>query len=254
MIDSSWAELPVLAGAGLLAGALNAVAGGGTFVTCPALVWLGVPPIAANATATVAALPGYLGAALAFRGDIRAEGSLGLAGVGLWAALGAALGALALLATPEGLFEAVVPWLLLAATGLFAAGPRLLRLLRARGVGAAGPGVSAAVIAAASCYGGYFNGGLGILLLASFGLLGYVDLHGMNGLKSALSALLSLISAATFAVAGIVAWEEGAVLALACAAGGWAGARASRRVARTDRLRGAIVLVGLAMSAAFFLR
>ncbi|MDF2233188.1 sulfite exporter TauE/SafE family protein [Albimonas sp. CAU 1670] len=247
-------EFLALAAAGFLAGALNAVAGGGTFITFPALVWLGLPPIAANATATVAALPGYVGSALAFRSDIRPEGALGLRATALCAALGAGIGSLLLLITPSSLFEAAVPWLLVVATGLFAVGPRLLAALRARGRGVAGVGVSAAAIVAVSIYGGYFNGGLGIMLLATFGLLGYVDLHGMNGLKNTLSALLSLVSAIAFALAGIVAWQPGVVLALACAAGGWAGARAARRATRTDRLRVGIVLIGLGVSAAFLLR
>ncbi|MAS44447.1 MAG: hypothetical protein CML46_10960 [Rhodobacteraceae bacterium] len=115
----------VLTVAGLLAGALNAVAGGGTFLTFPALVRLGVPPIAANATATAGALPGSLGGALAFQRDIRAQGALGLLGIGLWESPGAVIG------EP----------MLLAATGLFAAGPSLLQGLRGRGVGAAGAAI-----------------------------------------------------------------------------------------------------------------
>lgn len=247
-------ELLILAGAGFAAGGLNAVAGGGTFLTFPALVYLGIPSITANATATVAALPGYLGSAYAYRHDVAAEGSLGLVGIGVAATAGSLAGAVLLLVTPSEIFEGIVPWLLLAATVLFAAGPRLLSALRSRGGGAAGRTVSAAVIFGVSVYGGYFNGGLGIMLLATFGLLGYVNLHGMNGLKNALSAMLSSISAATFAAAGIIAWQEAALMAAACAAGGYAGARAARTIARTDLLRAAIVVVGVVITTVFFLR
>ena len=168
------------------------------------------------------------------------------------ATLGGAAGAALLLVTPGAVFDGLVPWLLLAATALFAAGPWLMRLLARRGVGRAGRAVSAAAILAVSIYGGYFNGGLGILLLATFGLLGYENLHGMNGLKSALSVLLSAVSAATFAAAGLVHWHEAAVMALAATVGGSLGAWMARRIRRTDLLRAGIVAVGAAMSAAFF--
>ncbi|WP_281826794.1 sulfite exporter TauE/SafE family protein [Jannaschia rubra] len=246
-------EFLLLAGAGLAAGALNAVAGGGTFLTFPALVWLGVPPISANATATLTALPGYLGSAWGYRHDLHAEGSLGLRAILLVAAFGAMAGALLLLVTPGDVFRGLVPWLLLAATALFAAGPRLLAALASRGVGQAGPGLSVLGILAVSVYGGYFNGGLGIMLLAMFGLLGHTDLHAMNGLKNVLSALLSLLSAATFVVAGLIAWQPALVLAIATAIGGWLGARTSRRIRRTDLLRLFVVAVGALMTVAFFL-
>nr|WP_281379512.1 sulfite exporter TauE/SafE family protein [Aquamicrobium lusatiense] len=108
-------------------------------------------------------------------------------------------------------------------------------------------------ILAVSIYGGYFNGGLGIMLLATFSLLGHTDLHGMNGLKNLLSAVLSLISAAAFVWAGLIAWEQALILAVSATAGGYAGARLSRRIVRTDLLRWFITLVGAAMTIAFFL-
>ena len=242
----------VLSVSGFLAGCLNAVAGGGTFLTFPALVWLGVPPIAANATATVAALPGYGGSAYAYRRHIAAEGALSLRAILAVGAVGALLGAALLLVTPSEVFDGVVPWLLLVATALFAVGPRFVAWLARRGVGRAGPLASAAAILAVSVYGGYFNGGLGIMLLATFGLLGHADLHGMNGLKNALSVLLSLVSAATFAVAGLVAWPQAAVMALAATAGGYAGAWLARRTTRTGPLRAGITAVGAIMAAVFF--
>ena len=215
-------------------------------------MWLGVPPIAASATATVAALPGYGGSAYAYRRHIAAEGALGLPAVMAIGATGSVVGAGLLLVTPSEVFGGIVPWLLLVATVLFAAGPRLVAALGRLGVGRAGPLASAAAILAVSVYGGYFNGGLGLMLLATFSLLGYVALHGMNGLKNVLSALLSLVSAATFVAAGLIAWPEVAVMALAATAGGYVGAWAARRVTRTGPLRVGIVAVGPTMTALFF--
>ena len=247
-------EILLLAGAGFAAGVLNAVAGGGTFLTLPALIHVGIPPVSANATATLTALPGYLSSAWAFRNDMEPEGSLGLRAIIAISAVGAILGALLLIVTPGDTFLWIVPWLLLLATVLFAAGPRLIRLLRRQGGHAAGPLPSALAILAVSVYGGHFNGGLGIMLLAAFGLIGYANLHGMNGLKNVLSAVLSLLSALAFVAAGLIAWEQALVMAASAALGGYVGARQSRRIARTDLLRHFVTAVGAIMTILFFLR
>ncbi|WP_111431343.1 sulfite exporter TauE/SafE family protein [Rhodobacteraceae bacterium DSL-40] len=242
----------VLSLAGLAAGALNAVAGGGTFLSFPALVWLGVPPVMANATATLTALPGYVSSAWAFRRDVSAEGSLGLRGMLGLSVLGGFIGALLLMVTPDEVFSGVVPWLLLIATVLFALGPWLVQRLG----GADGLGflASALVLLVVSVYGGYFNGGLGIMLLAAFSLMGFANLHGMNGLKNALSAILSTVSALTLALAGLIEWDKALVLGIATALGGYLGGHYSRRIRNMRALRIAIVTVGLAMTVAFFLR
>lgn len=238
--------------AGLAAGALNAVAGGGTFISFPALVWLGVPPVMANATATLAALPGYFSSAWAFRNDIEAEGALGLKALFGLSALGGLLGALLLTVTSEEAFVGLVPWLLLLATLVFAFGPKITAALS----GGAGLGVvgASAVIVIVSVYGGYFNGGLGIMLLAALGLMGFENLHGMNGLKNLLSALLSTVSAIALAVAGLIAWDSALVLALATMAGGYIGAAYARKITNMALLRGGIVAVGLIMTLLFFLK
>ncbi|WP_328702966.1 sulfite exporter TauE/SafE family protein [Arenibaculum pallidiluteum] len=241
----------LLAVAAFMAGALNALAGGGTFLTFPALVFLGVPPIAANATSTVSVLPGYVSSAYAFRRDVGPVQGVGLPGLMAASLAGGVAGALLLLVTPAAVFSGIVPWLLLVATVLFAFGPRMTRWLRSRGGRPAGKVAVLATVTAVSVYGGYFNGGLGILLLAAFSLLGLTDLNRMNGLKVVLSAVLAVISAATFAVAGIVAWQEAAIMAIAATLGGYWGARAARRIP-PDALRMGIVAVGLAMSVLFF--
>lgn len=246
-------DLILLIAAGAAAGVLNAVAGGGTFISLPVLIYLGVPPVSANATATFSALPGYVTGAWGFRHDLKAEGPLGLRGIAAVAVTGSIIGALLLIITPGEAFINIIPWLLLLATVLFATGPYLLSAIRRRGGGSAGPVLSGAIILAVSIYGGYFNGGLGIMLLAAFGLIGYVNLHGMNGLKNILSALLSLVSSVTFVLADLIAWEQAVVLALSAAVGGYVGASLSRRIVRMDLLRLFITAVGASITAAFFL-
>lgn len=245
-------EILLLCAAGFAAGALNAVAGGGTFLTFPALVWTGVPPIMANATATLTALPGYLGSAWAFRRDVGNEGSLGLGWIILVGACGGLLGSLLLLVTTANDFSGIVPWLLLAATVLFAVGPKFQVMTMAGGRTC--PQILAVIaIFAVSVYGGYFNGGLGIMLLAVFGLIGFRNFHGMNGLKNVMSSLLSAVSVLTYAAAGLITWDAAVVLALATTVGGYLGARLSRRIRDPRPLRFGVVAIGAGMTAAFFL-
>ncbi len=243
-------ETALLLTAAFVAGALNAVAGGGSFLTLPALVFTGVPPVVANATGTVALLPGYMAGAWAFREDTVPPPGLSMRLlVGLSLAGGAA-GAALLLVTPEATFRRVVPWLLLAATALFAFGPWLRQ--RLAGSAPSAPKAIAGVLAVAA-YGGYFNGGLGILLLALFGLLGQTNLHAMNGLKNGVSALLTAIAVAIYAAGGVVQWPQALMMMLAATAGGYGGARVARRIP-AQWLRGGIVATGLVMAGLFFWR
>lgn len=246
-------DILVLIAAGLASGALNAIAGGGTFISFPALIFVGVPPVSANATATLCALPGYLSSAWGFRRDLRAEGALTLGQILVTSGFGSIIGALLLLVTTGEVFLAIVPWLLLLATILFATGPWLLNSLQGRGIGAAGRVTSVAAVFLVSVYGGYFNGGLGIMLLAAFGLIGFTSLHAMNGLKSAIAALLSVIASAAFIMADVIAWEHALALGVSSAIGGYLGAAYSRKIRRADLLRLAISGVGLGMSIAFFM-
>lgn len=245
-------SITILVVAGLLAGMVNAIAGGGTLLSFPALVWLGVPPIMANATATLTALPGYIGSAWAYRQDLRPEGSLRLGSIVLVAAAGGLAGAGLLLITPGDAFVGIVPWLLLTATVLFAVGPHLVAQVRARGDGVIGPVVSALSIFLVAGYGGYFNGGLGIMLLAVFSLIGFQNLHGMNGLKNLLSAVLAVLSVTTYATAGLIAWDSAAVLAISTTVGGYIGARQARRIRHTEHLRALIVCIGASLTLVFF--
>ncbi|RYF79003.1 MAG: sulfite exporter TauE/SafE family protein [Comamonadaceae bacterium] len=212
-------DTAVLLAAAFVAGALNAVAGGGSFLTLPALVLTGVPPVMANATGTVALLPGYLASAWGFREDLQAPPGLSLRRLLALSLLGGALGAALLLLTSDAAFRRIVPWLLLAV----------------------------------AAYGGYFNGGLGILLLALFGLLGQTNLHAMNGVKTLVSAMLTAIAVLLYAAGGLVLWEQALLMMVAATLGGYGGARVARRIP-APWLRAGIVATGLVMAGLFFWR
>jgi uncharacterized membrane protein YfcA len=243
----------LLLAAAFVAGALNAIAGGGSFLTLPALVFAGLPPVVANATGTVALLPGYVSGALGFREDLQAPPGLSLRTLTLLSLSGGAIGAGLLLVTDDRTFSRIVPWLLLLATALFAAGPALLRKLRDSPSSQASFGPAAAGTLAVCIYGGYFNGGLGILLLALFGLLGQVNLNAMNGMKNVVSALLTAIAVALYAWGGVVAWPQALVMMIAATVGGYFGARLARRIP-APLLRAGIVGIGLIMTTLFFIR
>jgi len=244
------ADGALLAGAAFAAGVLNAIAGGGSFLTFPALVYCGVPPIAANATSALAVSPGYLGSTLGFRAELRAVPRRRLWREGLIASVGGVAGALLLLLTPGRLFAGLVPWLLLFATAMFALGPWLLkRLVQSRELGHwREPGLLLVAV-----YGGYFNGGLGILLMALYVLCGESELQRVNALKNLNSLVLSWLSVAAFVVAGVIAWAPGLLMMVAATIGGFAGARLARRLP-ARWMRALVIVTGLSMSALFFAR
>jgi len=244
-------EIVVLVMAGLGAGALNAIAGGGTFLSFPALVWAGVPPVMANATATFAALPGYAASAWAYRHDIRTDGQPTLWQIIAVAIIGGLCGAFLLLVTPEDLFSGVVPWLLLVATAAFAGGPSLMRHM-ARSDRKLSDTLGLGLLLVVAIYGGYFNGGLGIMLLAALGIIGMTNLHRMNGLKNLISAVLSVVSVLTYTLAGLIDWYGLGIVGVSCAIGGYLGAALARRIRNVALLRAFIVTVGLTMTVVFF--
>lgn len=245
-----WDYLVIIA-AGYIAGTVNSIAGGGTFFTFPALVWVGIPPIAANASSTLAVLPGYFSAALGFRHDLQRIDRAQLARALLVALAGGLAGGILLLVSPARLFAAIVPFLLLAATLVFTFQATILAVIRRNALHIAPFGIGG--LAAVSIYGGYFNGGLGIIMLALFSLWGMTDIAAMNGLKSVLSVVISAISALAFIFAGLIHWPEVIAMALAAIAGGYTGARVSRRLPR-GVLRLAIAAIGFSLSVIFFLR
>lgn len=248
-------ELALLFLAGLLGGFLNAVAGGGSFVTFPALLLAGVPPVSANATNTFASCSGYLSGAYAFRNDLarhRRELPRFL-GVSL---LGGVIGAWLLLRTPESVFREAIPWLMLFATLLFAFGGHLNRWLTGLGslhrhASTLGRLLLLLFLLAVSVYGGFFNAGLGIIILSYLALAGYADINAMNGIKLLVSSAVSLIAIALFVHDGAIAWREGSAVLLGTLIGGYAAARLSRRLPQ-GMVRGFVIVASIAVTAAFF--
>ena len=220
-----------LVGGGILAGLLNAVVGGGTFLSFPALVFSGVPPLSANATNTLALFPAGGASALAYRRDF-AESRGTLIPYAVASMAGGAAGGALLLHTPEETFRKLVPWLLLFATVVFSAGPLLRTNPEKTGNG---PGswrlvLGSALQFAISVYGGYFGGGMGILMLAAWSLLAAGNIHAMNAMRSLLSALINGTAAIAFIIAGVIAWRSCVVLAVAATVSGYAGAAGVRRL------------------------
>lgn len=237
--------------AAALGSMVNSVAGGGTLLTFPALVALGVPPLIANATSTVALWPGAVSSMVGYRGRLQ--------GLQRWALVfampslaGGAVGAWLLLRTPEARFEQIVPWLVLGATLLFAVQGPLTRRLRA-GAPAHDEGVFAPRhgLAALTCqflvgiYGGYFGAGIGILMLAVLGFMGFSDIHRMNGLKNWGGLCMNFVAALMFALSGIVDWAVAIAMASGAIAGGYLTARLAQRIPQPLVRRG-IIVIGIA--------
>ncbi|GGO64430.1 sulfite exporter TauE/SafE family protein [Bowmanella pacifica] len=247
--------------AGFFGGLLNAVAGGGSFLTLPALIFAGLPAVSANATGTAALLPGYIASAWRFRRDIQLPANMGLLTLSLLAIVGGSIGAAILLVSSEQLFAQLIPWLILFATLAFILGPRLLQRNASQARHSATPSSASkkqqlgniAVLLAVCIYGGYFNGGLGIILLATLGLMGQSNLHGMNGVKNLVSALLTTVAVAVYAIGNAISLQYLLVLGVAAMAGGYVGAAFAYRIP-TLYLRYFIVAVGIGMTAIFFFR
>ena len=237
----------------VLAGALNAVAGGGGFLTLPSLLHAGVSPVAANATSTFAVWPGSWSSILAYRKDIKTPRRtlIRLGGVSL---AGGLLGGVLLVKTSDTGFMRLLPWLMLLAAVAFTFGEPLTR--RRGGGHGEGHDVSALGVLlqlAIATYGGYFGGGMGIMMLATMSISGMTDIHEMNGLKSILAVLINCLALASFIVSGLVVWTPGLVMMAGTILGGYAGAAAAKAIDRRF-VRYFVIAVGWTMTAYFFLR
>ncbi|MCZ2149992.1 MAG: sulfite exporter TauE/SafE family protein [Bryobacterales bacterium] len=269
-------------GAAFTAGIINSVAGGGTLLTFPTLVWLGLPPIIANATSTVAIWPGGLGAMWGYRRELsRTPGRLlALVAPSLIGGIG---GALLLRSTPQSAFKALVPYLILFATLLFLVREPVQRALKARAgrAGApelAGPRGSAARAKSSgplgggmghattgwlagamffqlfvALYGGYFGAGIGILMLAALSILGLDDIHQMNGLKMFFALCINGVAAVYFIYAGMVFWPDVILMAAGAVVGGYGGAGFARKMGHRF-VRGAVIFIGFAMALSLFVK
>jgi hypothetical protein len=227
-------EVALLLAAGLAAGTVNAVAGGGSLVTFPTLLATGLPPVAANVTNSIAVSPGYLGAVAGSRLDLAGQGHR-VRHLLPTAAAGSAIGSALLLVTPERAFELVVPFLVLAASGLLAFQDRLRRLVgHPTQLSPRRATLSLhAMVGLASIYGGYFGAALGVMLVAMIALVVDETMARVSALKNLASAVVGLVTVVIFALFGPVDWLAVAVLAPATVAGGYGGARLARRLPST---------------------
>jgi uncharacterized protein len=241
----------LLVGAAFLAGGLNAIAGGGTFLTFPALVLTGTTPLAANATSTVALWPGSVASAWGYR-SVMNEGRGSLVALIVVSLGGGLAGALLALATPGQTFEKIVPFLVLFAAVLFTVGERLRVWLSTLGETPRWLVVAAQL--PISLYGGYLGGGIGLLMLAALTLLGGGrDMHRLNGLKSVLGLAINLSATMVFVGSGLVDWPKALAMAVASTIGGYVAARSSLRLdARV--VKRFVVILGWLMTLVFFVK
>ncbi len=243
--------------AGFLGGAVNSLAGGGSFIVFPALLFVGVPPVLANASNTYAALPGYVsGAAGYWQSMMKYRDRLLV--YGIVSLLFGYVGAELLLVVSDEQFGLVVPWLMLFAVLLFVFGNRINAWVAARNTGGRGMKALGAVLlfaflAAVCVYGGFFNAGLGILLLAFLATAGLTDIHAMNGLKLYISTLVALVAVVRFAIGGSIDWYHGSIALVGVTVGGYVAARLAKHIP-TQWIRMGVIIFGIGMTGYFFVR
>lgn len=230
----------MLFGAGLVGGTANAIAGGATLVTFPAMMAAGLTPIVANASNALAVLPGALVAAVADRTRLPPAGRM-LAGVLLSSLVGGAAGAVLLMITSERAFALMVPALIGFATLIFAFGRRIQSAVS--GLASGAPGLRAALVFPATVYGGYFGAGLGVMLMAVLAITGREDIRAANALKNLCSTVANLTAVTVFVLRGLVSWPETLVMLAGAVAGGYAGGRLIS-VLPPPAVRCAIIVIG----------
>lgn len=245
-------QLAVLLGAGLLAGAMNAVTGGGTFVSLPALTAIGLPGTIANASSSVALLPGALASAWAYRRHMRPVEAVSIRALAWLSLAGGLAGAVLLLVTPEAAFDRIIPWLLLVATITLALGPRLSRGLRRVGLHA-GRRTVLVVQFLLGIYGGYFGGAVGLMMLAAWSLLTEADVAAMTPLRTLMIAAANAAAVLLFIASRNVSWAAALAVMAGAVAGGYVGARIGRRLPPVV-LRGMVLAITVGTTAVFFWR
>jgi uncharacterized protein len=248
--------------AAMLGGALNSVAGGGSFITLPTLIFTGVPSKIANATSTVALWPGSVASVGAYRKELVKQNRTLLLVLGITSLIGGLLGALLLLSTSQNTFVQLLPYLLLLATVLFAVSGPITTRLRARAAARSTKQTNQAswrsltIIAlfqlVIATYGGYFGGGIGILMLATLGLMGMENINEMNAVKTVLQTVINGVAVIAFIIAGAVVWLQAIVMIAGAIVGGFTTASFARRL-DPRIVRGFVILVGVSMTIYFFL-
>jgi uncharacterized membrane protein YfcA len=244
-----------LLAAATLAGAMNAIAGGGSFVSFPSLVFVGVPEISANATNCIGAWSGLMASSRAYRRHLNVPGRviIPLLTVSI---IGGSLGALLLLRTPPKTFKYIIPWLLLAATLLFIFGKKLVGTRKSsvhRDAKASTLAGASLILFLAAIYGGYFGGGLGIVLLALLGALGMTDIHAMNAFKTVLSAAVNGPPVLVFIIAKVIYWPYAVLVMIGFVSGGYLGGHYGQKLPQTW-VRVFVTLVAIGMTAYFFVK
>lgn len=257
MVALSFSHIAIAFAAAFAAGLINSVAGGGTLVTFPTLVFLGLSPVTANATNTVAIWPGSLGGMWGYRGEMRQAETrmLLLVAPSLVGGIG---GALLLQMTPAPLFKVLVPYLILFATVLFMANEPVQRWLKGLSDGKPHNTPLWLMWAAAfqllvAIYGGYFGAGIGILMLAALGILGLTDIHQMNGLKNLFALCINGVAAIYFVFAKMVYWPDVVVMAVGAVVGGYGGAGIARRIGR-PMVRRIVIAIGFGMALSLLIK
>jgi len=243
-------------GAALLAGAINSVAGGGTLVSFPALIWIGLPSVTANATSTVGIWPAAASSLWGYRREVRSSEPRMLLLL-LPSIIGGIAGALLLRWTPPAIFDALVPFLILFATLLFMAQDPIQRKLKTTDAAAhqSNRWLTGAMLFQlfVALYGGYFGAGIGILMLAAMSIMGLTDIHQMNGLKNFFGGSINGVAAIYFIWARMVYWPYVIIMALGAIAGGYAGAGLARKVGR-KAVRRMVIAIGFGMAVSLFLK
>ena len=239
----------LLFAAGTLGGIINSVAGGGSFIVFPSLLVVGVPPVTANATTAVALWPAGVASTIAYRKDLPSDRKE-LSVLAIASAVGGALGAFLLLSTSDQTFTKILPLLMLSASLVFTLGPRLSKRRRGARLSLT---LGALVQLAISSYGGYFGGGMGILMLATFTLMGMTHLHTMNGLKVLLGVLINGAATIAFLVAHKVVFDVAVPIAIGSIVGGWFGASVARKM-DPKYVRGFVLVFAWTLTAWFFVQ
>jgi uncharacterized membrane protein YfcA len=239
-----------------VAGAINSVAGGGTLVSFPVLIWIGLPSITANATSTLGIWTASLGGMWGYRRELQGLTSRSYILI-VPSIVGGIIGAFLLRITPTRVFDQLVPLLILFATLLFMLQEPVQRLIKRGGSEHADSGswVAGAIVFQffVALYGGYFGAGIGILMLAALGILGYTDIHQMNGLKNLLALFINGVAALYFAAMGMVAWPWALMMAAGAIAGGYGGAGVARRIGPKG-VRRVVIIVGFSIALSLLIR
>ena len=243
-------------GVAAVAGVINSMAGGGTLLTFPTLIWLGLPSITANATSTVALVPGTAGSVWGYRKEMSTAEPrmLGLLAPSI---VGGFVGAMLVRLTPAAMFDKLVPYLILFATLLFMSQEPIQRWLKTTDAKAhqSSKWFAEALVFQffVGLYGGYFGAGIGILMLAAMGIMGLTDIHQMNGLKSLLGGTVNAIASLYFIWARMVYWPDVFIMVLGAIVGGYGGARLARRMG-ARAVRRIVIAVGLAIALSLFIK